>query len=243
MRLGVAILLVEFFFSTWCGIPTVQAQANKLSSCVWKTAKAGETVADYPYRSEPDPSDPNRAKRADTGIQFVRENGIWKNPQTGVAVRTYPLHAEFDPSDPKKAHRSDTGEDFYLDCPPGVSVPSLPGAPQKPPPVSEGPATPAPPSLPKGAGTNPQFPLPTWLIKNPNPPPAKEIPFFNVSAPFDACLVGSWKSEPVGANELGVTGGGGILLSFKSDGTQSIDYNGMQPFQGGYGDKNFWFGT
>jgi hypothetical protein len=60
---------------------------------------------------------------------------------------------------------------------------------------------------------------------------------------LDPCLVGSWRSEPVGENMLGVTGGGGILVTFKADGTQTIDYNGMQAFKGGYGDSNLWTGT
>jgi len=248
LKSSVAILILAVLFSALRGVPGSYAQPNKLSSCVWKNAKTGASVADYPYRAEPDPADPNRAIRKDLGISFVRENGVWKNSQNGVIVRTYPLRAESDPSDPKKAFRSDTGESFYLDCPPGVIVPPLPGAPQQAP-VAGGEAGPAPqvqptPSpLPKKSSETSPFPLPTWLIKNPNPPPVKEIPFFDVAAPFDACLVGSWRSEPVGANVLGVTGGEGILISFKSDGTQSIDYNGMQPFQGGFGDKNYWTGT
>lgn len=48
----------------------------------------------------------------------------------------------------------------------------------------------------------------------------------------DECLIGTWRSEsgtlgPVTSFE-GVTGGGGILLTIKSDGDTTINYTGMQ---------------
>jgi hypothetical protein len=37
--------------------------------------------------------------------------------------------------------------------------------------------------------------------------------------------------------------GAGILVTFKSDGTQIIDYNGMQPLKGMLGETNQWSGN
>jgi hypothetical protein len=48
----------------------------------------------------------------------------------------------------------------------------------------------------------------------------------------DKCLTGSWKSESVtNPGPVGKRGGSGIVLSVKSGGVATIDYNGMQPIE------------
>ena len=63
---------------------------------------------------------------------------------------------------------------------------------------------------------------------------------------IDSCLVGKWRSESVTSDLMGKASkgeGAGILVTFKSDGTQTIDYNGMQPLKGATGETNQWSGT
>jgi len=66
------------------------------------------------------------------------------------------------------------------------------------------------------------------------------------TGPIDQCLVGEWRSESVTSDLIGMASkeeGAGILVTFKSDGTQIIDYNGMQPLKGMLGETNQWSGT
>jgi hypothetical protein len=57
----------------------------------------------------------------------------------------------------------------------------------------------------------------------------------------ESCLVGTWRSQA--ATIPGQTGGAGIILTIKGDGTQSVDYKAMEPLKDARGNVNFWAGT
>jgi hypothetical protein len=86
--------------------------------------------------------------------------------------------------------------------------------------------------------------------KNSDSYPQSTTPFPWVKSPevrpIDACVVGTWRSESAEADfggGLHEVGGSGILLTVKEDGTETIDYSGMQPISGPNGELNVWSGT
>ena len=74
----------------------------------------------------------------------------------------------------------------------------------------------------------------TVVRKGENPPPGGSGAA--KSSAFDACLVGTWVATTVTpASPSYITGGGdGFRVTFEQDGTQTVDYSTMKPFQLGY---------
>lgn len=173
-----------------------------------------------------------------------------------------------DPTDPYRALDMYSGRKFFYDtgkqswfdiktgeciCPNCPQIQAMPphrppkGGPIAPPPP---PAPPYPPakSKPQPSDAMGGSLIPRWfgiklgMLPKMKGKPQPNAQAFKAGGSLDPCLVGDWRSEPVGANMLGVSGGGGIRVTFKADGTQTVNYDGMQPFQGRMGETNAWTG-
>jgi len=60
---------------------------------------------------------------------------------------------------------------------------------------------------------------------------------------IDPCLVGTWRSQSAVIPGIpGQSGGSGIVMTIGADGTEAIDYGGMQPLRDFAGGTNLWSG-
>jgi hypothetical protein len=59
---------------------------------------------------------------------------------------------------------------------------------------------------------------------------------------IDACLIGTWECTNFKPDTPGFTGGTGFRVTFKSDGTETVDYSSMQPTRAGSRDMDKFIG-
>jgi hypothetical protein len=102
---------------------------------------------------------------------------------------------------------------------------------------------PAPPPAPLAVGPGPAVKLGPAAKPGPGIAPPSKPPVIAVPAgAMESCLVGTWRSELAVIPGL-QSGGAGIVLSIKADGTELVDYTGMQPLKDNRGNTNLWSGT
>ncbi len=199
-----------------------------------------QTQAGIPYIPpgvETDPSDRTRGFDPKTGENFYWDKSarVWRNTKTGKAVGSYP--AFLGPGTP--AGRESECKRREIQEPQAKPEDTTKPKPKSPAPKSG--STPGG-AKPRSSVTPPRVVPPI----RPGRTATGRLPSSGTATgSIDSCLVGKWRSESVTSELTGMAAGGGsgILVTFKSDGTQTIDYNSMQPLRGAFGETNQWSGT
>jgi hypothetical protein len=78
---------------------------------------------------------------------------------------------------------------------------------------------------------------------SPNPKSSSPPNPNTTTGAIDPCLVGSWRSESVRFLDSPISGGDGIALTIKADGTVIINYSEMSPIKSFAGESNTWSGS
>jgi hypothetical protein len=88
-------------------------------------------------------------------------------------------------------------------------------------------------------------PKPTQPEPKPSPNPKSSSPPNprTTTGAIDPCLVGTWRSESVRLLDSPLSGGDGIALTIKADGTVIINYSEMSPIKSFAGESNTWSGS
>lgn len=113
---GVGVLLV-IAVGSFCQTTFAQSKCE-----CWKNSKTGKAVNSYPFGSEPDPTDPNRAFRSSTGDNFFRVVPCPPPADTGTTPQPKPTPT---PKEKKDACDIEFGYDYMRA--PGERVKSLHG--------------------------------------------------------------------------------------------------------------------